>query len=480
MDVKSSFLYGKIKKELYVYKPPRFKDPDFPNKVYKVEKALYRLHQVPRALYETLLTYLLDNRFQREKIDKIMFIKRHKGDILSVQVYVDDIIFGSTKKELCISFEKLMHDKFQMNFMRELTFFLGLQVKQKKEGIFISQDTYVAKILKKFGFFEVKTTSTPMETQTPLLKDKDGKEVDCKKKIMVAKSTTEAEHKLMLLGKLTTARVNAVQGRFIQTFLDKQLSGLPTHKEKYDVSFYTKKVFANMKRIGKGFYGKETPLFPTMVGPNQVQMGEGGYIQTREDTSKQGRIDEIDANEDIALVSKHDDVGTHDNIVQDEGIEYVGNEEVVKVVTTANMIIDVVVDVVHVTTVITDISVSAAKTIVTTALTITVESKKINVKVTQAPKSKGVMIQSQRKQQQQKQFLHNNLRADIELAEKLQAKIDEEDRLAKERAQNEQEANDALINTWDDIQAKIDEAAASWDLGQMHMGRSGLGVGTVP
>ncbi|GJR57520.1 retrovirus-related pol polyprotein from transposon TNT 1-94 [Tanacetum coccineum] len=93
-------------------------------------------------------------------------------------VYVDDIIFGSTKKELCNAFEKLIHEKFQMSSIGELTFFLGLQVKQKKDGIFISQDKYVAKILKKFGFTEVKTASTPMETQKPLLKDKDGEEVD--------------------------------------------------------------------------------------------------------------------------------------------------------------------------------------------------------------------------------------------------------------------------------------------------------------
>ncbi|GKE08052.1 putative ribonuclease H-like domain-containing protein [Tanacetum coccineum] len=147
-------------------------------RVYKVEKALYGLHQAPRAWYETLSTYLLDNGFQRGKIDKTLFIKRHKGDILLVQVYVDDIIFGSTKKDLCIAFKKLMHEKFQMSSMGELTFFLGLQVKQKKDGIFISQDKYVAKILKKFRFTEVKTISTPMETQKPLLKDEDGKEVD--------------------------------------------------------------------------------------------------------------------------------------------------------------------------------------------------------------------------------------------------------------------------------------------------------------
>ncbi|GJW77408.1 putative ribonuclease H-like domain-containing protein [Tanacetum coccineum] len=178
MDVKSVFPYGKIEEEVYVCQPPGFEDPDFPNRVYKVEKALYGLHQAPRAWYETLSTYLLDNGFQRGKIDKTLFIRRVKGDILLVQVYVDDIIFGSTKKSLCTEFVKMMHKKFQMSSIGELTFFLGLQVKQKEDRIFISQDKYVTEILKKFGFIDVKTASTPMKTQKPLLKDADGEDVD--------------------------------------------------------------------------------------------------------------------------------------------------------------------------------------------------------------------------------------------------------------------------------------------------------------
>ncbi|GKD36867.1 putative ribonuclease H-like domain-containing protein, partial [Tanacetum coccineum] len=146
MDVKSVFLYGKIEEELYVCQPPGFEDPDFPDRVYKVEKALYRLHQAPKAWYETLSTYMLDNRFQRGTIDKTLFIKRLKGDILLVQVYVDAIIFGSTKKELCIAFS--------------------------------NQDKYVEGILKKFRFIDIKTASTPMETQKPLRKDENGEEVD--------------------------------------------------------------------------------------------------------------------------------------------------------------------------------------------------------------------------------------------------------------------------------------------------------------
>nr|GFA56184.1 hypothetical protein [Tanacetum cinerariifolium] len=127
--------------------PPGFKDPNYPDKVYKVVKALYGLHQAPRAWYETL-------------------------------VYVDDIIFGSTNKELCRAFEKLMKDKFHMSSMGELTFLLGLQVKQKDNGIFINQDKYVAKILRKFGLTYGKSASTPIDTEKPLLKDLDGEDVD--------------------------------------------------------------------------------------------------------------------------------------------------------------------------------------------------------------------------------------------------------------------------------------------------------------
>ncbi|GJV00876.1 putative ribonuclease H-like domain-containing protein [Tanacetum coccineum] len=155
-----------------------FKDPDHPDKVYKVVKALYGLHQAPRAWYETLANYLLSNGFNRGKIDQTLFIKKQKGDILLVQVYVDDIIFGSTNKELCTGFEKLMKDKFQMSSMGELTFFLGLQVQQKEDGIFISQDKYVAEILKKFNYSDVKSASTPVDLEKPLVKDGDADDVD--------------------------------------------------------------------------------------------------------------------------------------------------------------------------------------------------------------------------------------------------------------------------------------------------------------
>nr|GEV67722.1 hypothetical protein [Tanacetum cinerariifolium] len=178
MDVKSAFLYGTIEEEVYVCQPSGFKDPNHPDKVYKVVKVLYGLHQAPRAWYETLANYLLENGFHRGKIVQTLFIKKQKGDILLVQIYIDDIIFGATNKDLCKSFEKLIKDKFQMSSMGELTLFLGLQVKQKKDRIFISQDKYVAEILKKFRLTEGKSACTPIDTEKPLLKDPDGEDVD--------------------------------------------------------------------------------------------------------------------------------------------------------------------------------------------------------------------------------------------------------------------------------------------------------------
>ncbi|GJT80730.1 putative ribonuclease H-like domain-containing protein [Tanacetum coccineum] len=178
MDVKSAFLYGKIDEEVYVSQPPGFLDPKYPEKVYKVVKALYGLHQAPRAWYATLSTFLLKNGYRRGTIDKTLFLKKDKHDIILVQVYVDDIIFGSTKKSWCDEFEALMKSRFQMSSMGELTFFLGLQVKQKPNGIFISQDKYVAEILKKFDFASVKIASTPIETQKPLVKDEEASDVD--------------------------------------------------------------------------------------------------------------------------------------------------------------------------------------------------------------------------------------------------------------------------------------------------------------
>ncbi|GKB88628.1 putative ribonuclease H-like domain-containing protein [Tanacetum coccineum] len=178
IDYDECILYGTIKEEVYVHQPPGFMDLAHPNKVYKVIKALYGLHQAPKAWYETLSSFLMENGFRRGTIDKTLFIKKKKSNIMLVLVYVDDIIFGSTKKSMCTEFEDCMHKRFQMSSMGELTFYLGLQVKQQPARIFISQDKYVADILKKFDFWSIRTTTTPIESNKPLVNDTDGEDVD--------------------------------------------------------------------------------------------------------------------------------------------------------------------------------------------------------------------------------------------------------------------------------------------------------------
>ncbi|GJX12836.1 retrovirus-related pol polyprotein from transposon TNT 1-94 [Tanacetum coccineum] len=269
MDVKSSFLYGKIEEEVYVCQPPGFEDLDFPDRVYKVEKALYGLHQAPRAC-------------------------------------------------------------------------TGLQVKQKEDGIFISQDKYVTEILKKFSFSDVKTTSTPMETHKPLLKYADGEDIDehifqvnpkvshlhvmkrifrylkdrksttggyqflgcrliswqCKKQTVVANYTTAAEYvaassccgqvlwiqnQLLDYGMVKNMdNVNKflMYPRFVQMFVNQQAGDMSNHKKIYVIPSHTKKVFGNIKREGKGFSGRVTPLFPTMMVQAQQEQGKGSENPT--------------------------------------------------------------------------------------------------------------------------------------------------------------------------------------------------------
>ncbi|GJX67495.1 putative ribonuclease H-like domain-containing protein [Tanacetum coccineum] len=310
MDVKSALLFGKIEEEVYVCQPPGFEDPNFPDRVYKVEKALYGLHQAPRAWYETLSTYLLDNEFQRGIINKTLFIKRYKGNILLVQVYVDDIIFGSIKKELCLAFEKLMHEKFQMSSMGELTFFLGLQ-----------------------------TASTPVETQKPLLKDEDGEEIDVHMYRSMIGSlmylTSSRPDIMFAVCACARYQVNPkVSHLYAVKMIFRYLKGQPKlglwypKDSPFDLVAYTDSDYAGasldrksttgvdgkkiiitestvrrdlqlediegvdclpnatifeqlpLMGVGKGFFERETPLFPTMVVKNQAKMGKGSAMPT--------------------------------------------------------------------------------------------------------------------------------------------------------------------------------------------------------
>ncbi|GJY44335.1 putative ribonuclease H-like domain-containing protein [Tanacetum coccineum] len=431
MDVKSAFLYGKIKEEVYVCQPPGFEDPDFPDRVYKVEKALYGLHQAPRAWYETLSTYLLDNGFQRGKINKTLFIKRHKGDILL------------------------------MSFMGELTFFLGLQVMHKEDGIFISQDKYVVEILKKFRFTEVKTASTPMETQKPILKDENGEEVDVhmyRSMIGSLMYLTSSRPDIMFAAKTINGEV------LLHALVDGKKIIITEASVRRDLQLEDEEDEAVHKELGDGLVRAATTTSSLEVeqdSGNTLQSGEDSLKLTElvektkttqhneiaslkrrvkklekrnrsrthklkrlykigfsarvessddeeilgEDASKHGRkIDDIDADEEITLFNVHADDEMFDvNALNGEEVFVARkNEEVV----------------------------DAAQ-----------------------DKGKGIMVEPEKPMKKKDQISF-----DEETVKRLQAEFDKEERLTreKERAKKEQEANIALMETWDDIQAKID------------------------
>jgi len=180
MDVKSAFLNGYINELVYVEQPPSFEDDKYPNHVYKLKKALYGLKQVPRAWYERLRDFLLSKEFIMGKVDTTLFTKKIGKDLFVLQIYVDDIIFVSTNQEFCKEFGNMMANEFEMSMIGELSYFLGLQIKQMKNGTFVSQEKYIKDMLKKFGMDDAKSISTPMGTNGNLDINASGNMVDQK------------------------------------------------------------------------------------------------------------------------------------------------------------------------------------------------------------------------------------------------------------------------------------------------------------
>jgi hypothetical protein len=180
MDVKSAFLNGPIKEEVYVEQPPGFQDSEYPTHVYKLSKVLYGLKQAPRAWYEFQRDFLITNGFKLEKARPTLFTKTIAKDLFICQYYVDDIIFGSTNKSSCEEFSRIMIEKFEMSMMGELKYFLGFQIKQLEEGTLICQTKYIQDILNKFGMKNAKPIKTPMGTNGHLDLDTESKYVDQK------------------------------------------------------------------------------------------------------------------------------------------------------------------------------------------------------------------------------------------------------------------------------------------------------------
>ncbi|GJT06614.1 retrovirus-related pol polyprotein from transposon TNT 1-94 [Tanacetum coccineum] len=178
MDVKTSFLNGILKEEVYVGQPLGFVSKKYQDHVYALDKALCGLKQAPWAWYDVLLKFLIDSGFQKGSIDTTLFIKKKGKHIMLFQIYVDDIIFGSTNPKYCPKFSELIVKHFKMCMMGEMKFFLGLQVNQFSNRIFINQSKYILDILKRFGMENCDTVPTPMVEQAKIKLDLVGKPVD--------------------------------------------------------------------------------------------------------------------------------------------------------------------------------------------------------------------------------------------------------------------------------------------------------------
>nr|GEX58728.1 putative ribonuclease H-like domain-containing protein [Tanacetum cinerariifolium] len=466
MDVKSAFLYRTIEEEVYVCQPLGFEDLDHPDKVYKVVKALYGLHQALRAWYETLANYLLENSFQRGKIDQTLFIKRQKGDILLVQIYVDDFIFGATNKDLCKSFEKLRKDKFLMSSMGgtyiifgslastptdtekpllkdpdgedvdvytyrvETPLFKGMLVEQEieegadeeehVEGVTTSNaaqgDNTTAHgevhIVSQEPSIPSPTPPTPPPqpsqdlpstsqvndvTRLQALVDKrkvvvieaiirealrldDAKGVDClpNEEIFLElarmgyeKPSTKLTFYKAFFSSHLVRNVNSttkfyMYPCFLQLIIRKQVGDVSTHTTKYTSPALTQKVFANMRRVGKGFFGVETPLFEGMLveqevdeegdADENVEEVNAGDADKGDDSAAHGEVLTVTEEpsipsptpptlppqppQDIPLTSQVQQ--TPPQSPQEDKIKPAKVEEVVDVVTTAKLIIEVV------------------------------------------------------------------------------------------------------------------------------------------
>jgi hypothetical protein len=180
MDMRSAFLNGKINELMYVEQPPSFEDSKKPNHVYKLSNALYDLKQAPRAWYERLRDFLVLKGFKIRKVDITLFTKKIEDDLFICQIYVNDIIFGSTNQHFCEEFGGTMSREFEMSMIGELILFLDLQAKQTKDVTFICQSKYVNDLLKRIDMDNSKPIKTPITTNAHLDLDEGGNSVDLK------------------------------------------------------------------------------------------------------------------------------------------------------------------------------------------------------------------------------------------------------------------------------------------------------------
>ncbi|GJZ58165.1 retrovirus-related pol polyprotein from transposon TNT 1-94 [Tanacetum coccineum] len=178
MDVKTTFLNGILREEVYVSQPDGFVDPDNPNHVYRLKKALYGLKHAPHTWYDLFSSFLLSQGSSKGTVDPTLFISRKGKHILMVQIYVDNIIFASATTELCDKFSEIMCSKFKMSMIGKISFFLGLQISQSPRGIFLNQSKYALESLKKYGMESYDLVDTPIVEKSKLDENTQGKAVD--------------------------------------------------------------------------------------------------------------------------------------------------------------------------------------------------------------------------------------------------------------------------------------------------------------
>nr|GEZ01720.1 hypothetical protein [Tanacetum cinerariifolium] len=287
MDVKTAFLHGSLKEDVYVCQPKGFIDIDHPSHVYKLKKALYGLKQAPRAWYDELSTFLLQKHFFKGTIDLTLFIRRFHDDILVVQVYVDDIIFSSTHPRYIQLFSDLMKSCFEMSMMGEMTFFLGLQVNQSPYGIFINQSKYVLEILKKYGMKSCDPVGTPMKIKDKLDLDQNGTPVDA----------TKYRSIIGALMYLTSSRPDIDSGFELTGFSDADYAGC---KDTFKSTSGGAQFLGEKLLTDYGFYFNKIPIYcdsksAIAISYNPVQHSRTKHIAVRyhfiKEHAKKGTIE---------------------------------------------------------------------------------------------------------------------------------------------------------------------------------------------
>jgi len=179
MDVKSAFLHGELNEDVYIEQPKGYEVKGSEDKVYKLHKALYGLKQAPRAWFSRMENYFINEGFEKYPNEQTLFTKRSKeGKMLIASVYVDDLIYIGDDEEMISSFKCSMMQVFEMTDLGKMKFFLGIEVSQQDDGIFICQKKYVLEILKRFGMIESREVNSPIVPGSKLSKDTDGVAVD--------------------------------------------------------------------------------------------------------------------------------------------------------------------------------------------------------------------------------------------------------------------------------------------------------------